>query len=76
MTQVTDREAMGRTRTPEIYADAARIILERAPATCTGNTYLVEDVLAQEGITDLAPYSTAPGAVSYTHLTLPTIYSV
>jgi len=58
-------EAMGRTRTPEIYADAARIVLERAPATCTGNTYLVEDVLAEEGITDLEPYSTAPGTTEF-----------
>ena len=36
-----------------------------APATCTGNTYLVEDVLAEEGITDLEPYSTKPGTTEF-----------
>jgi len=58
-------EAMARTRTPELYAEAARILLERPPASCTGRTYLVEDVLAEEGVTDLAPYSTVPGATEF-----------
>ena len=29
---------------------------------CTGNTYLCEDVLAEEGVTDLSPYSYVDGA--------------
>jgi citronellol/citronellal dehydrogenase len=54
--------AMARARRPEIYADAAYAILNRPSRECTGNTYLCEDVLAQEGVTDLEPYSYVPGA--------------
>jgi citronellol/citronellal dehydrogenase len=50
-------EAMARSRRPEIVADAAHAILTRDSATCTGNLFLVEDVLAQEGVTDLSAYS-------------------
>ncbi len=54
--------AMARARRPEVYADAAYAILNRPSRECTGNTYLCEDVLAEEGITDLEPYSYVPGA--------------
>ena len=54
--------AMAKARRPEIYADAAYAILNRPSRECTGNTYLCEDVLAQEGVTDLNPYSYVPGA--------------
>ena len=47
--------AMARARRPEIYADAAYAILTRPSRECTGNTYLCEDVLAEEGVTDLEP---------------------
>jgi citronellol/citronellal dehydrogenase len=50
-------EAMARSRRPEIVADAAHAILTRDSATCTGNLFLVEDVLEQEGVTDLSAYS-------------------
>jgi citronellol/citronellal dehydrogenase len=50
-------EAMARSRKPEIVADAAHAILTRDSRTCTGNLFLVEDVLAQEGVTDLSAYS-------------------
>ena len=56
--------AMARARRPEIYADAAYAILTRPSRECTGNTYLCEDVLAEEGITDLARTPTWR-AVSY-----------
>lgn len=48
--------ALQRSRKPEIYADAAHAILRRPSRSCTGNLYLVEDVLAEEGITDLSAY--------------------
>ncbi len=54
--------AMARARRPEVYADAAYAILNRPSRACTGNTYLCEDVLAEEGVTDLSPYSYVEGA--------------
>jgi len=50
-------EAMSRARTPEIYADAAYAILKRDPRECTGNAYIDDEVLAEDGITDLSKYS-------------------
>lgn len=52
-------------RTPEIVADAAHIILTRNSTTCTGHFFLVEDVLAEEGITDLSSYSVVPGNTQF-----------
>jgi citronellol/citronellal dehydrogenase len=54
-------EAMARARTPDIYADAAYHVLVRDPATCTGNTFIDDEVLAEAGITDLSGYSAAGG---------------
>jgi citronellol/citronellal dehydrogenase len=54
-------EAMAKSRTPEIVADAAREILVRDPAECTGNAFIDDEALAQAGITDLSKYS-EPGA--------------
>ena len=54
--------AMARARRPEIYADAAYAVVNRPSRECTGNTFLCEDVLAEEGVTDLSPYSYVPGA--------------
>ena len=54
-------EAMARARTPDIYADAAYHVLVRDPATCTGNTFIDDEVLAEAGITDLSGYSAAEG---------------
>jgi citronellol/citronellal dehydrogenase len=50
-------EAMLRSRRPEIVADAAYGIFNRPSRECTGNLFLAEDVLAEEGVTDLAQYS-------------------
>jgi citronellol/citronellal dehydrogenase len=58
------------SRTPEILADAAYEILKRSSTQCTGNLYVDEQVLAAEGITDLAHYSVVPGATLYTDLFL------
>jgi len=48
--------ALARSRKPEIYADAAHAILSRQSRSCTGNHYLVEDVLLEEGVTDFSGY--------------------
>jgi citronellol/citronellal dehydrogenase len=54
--------AMARARKPEIYADAAYAVVTRPSRECTGNTFLCEDVLAEEGVTDLDRYAFTPGA--------------
>jgi citronellol/citronellal dehydrogenase len=48
-------------RTPEILADAAAAILVRDSRTCTGNLFIDDEVLAQEGVTDLGKYAVVPG---------------
>jgi citronellol/citronellal dehydrogenase len=54
--------AMARARKPEIYADAAYAVLTRPARECTGNAFLCEDVLVEEGVTDLSAYSYMVGA--------------
>ena len=59
-------EAMARARRPELYADAAYAIVTRPSRECTGNTFLCEDVLAEEGVTDFSAYivrATAPSRI-------------
>jgi citronellol/citronellal dehydrogenase len=48
-------------RTPEILADTAYIVLNREARRHTGNFYLDEEVLAEEGITDLGRYAVLRG---------------
>lgn len=50
------------SRTPDILADCAYYILSKQQLTYTGNTFIDEDVLANEGITDLNKYNVVPGA--------------
>jgi citronellol/citronellal dehydrogenase len=50
---------MAKSRNPEILADAAHAILTRG-TECTGNLFIDEDVLAEEGITDLKRYRADP----------------
>ena len=52
-------------RTPEILADAAYIILNRESASCSGNFFVDDEVLASEGITDLEKYSVVPGTTDF-----------
>ena len=56
------------SRKPEILADAAYYILDKPATACTGNLFLDEQVLAEEGITDLSHYSVIPGAELYPDL--------
>ena len=43
-------EAMAEARKPEIYADSAYAVLNRDSRQCTGNSFLCEDVLREEGV--------------------------
>lgn len=51
-----------RCRKPEIVAEAAHIILTRDSRRCTGNFFIDEQVLAQEGTTDMRRYAIDPQA--------------
>jgi citronellol/citronellal dehydrogenase len=55
-------QAMRRSRTPEIMADAAHAILGRAPMEQTGQTLIDDEVLAAIGVTDLSAYQYGDGA--------------
>ncbi len=57
-------EAMARSRTPEIMADAAHAILVQDPRSTTGNTFIDDEVLAAAGVTDLSGYSAAEGELA------------
>ena len=59
---------MNMSRTVDIIADAAHIILSKPSAECTGNTFIDEQVLATEGITDLSKYAVVPGGQLYNDL--------
>ena len=48
-------------RKPEIVADAAHAILTRPARACSGNFFIDDEVLASEGVTDLAKYAVKPG---------------
>ncbi|QCQ17827.1 SDR family oxidoreductase [Microbacterium sp. RG1] len=52
---------MAVSRTPEIYADAAYEVITRPAREYTGQTLIVEDVLAEAGVTDLSGYAAVPG---------------
>ena len=54
-------QAVARCRKPEIMADAAHAILVRDSRTCTGNFFIDDAVLADEGVTDFEQYAVSPG---------------
>lgn len=53
-------EMAQKSRTPEIIADAAYYILKRSGKDCTGNFFIDDEVMAEEGITDLEKYAVDP----------------
>jgi len=55
-------EAMAASHKPQLYADAAYAVITRPSGECTGNTFLCEDVLADDGVTDFDVYAYVPGA--------------
>jgi citronellol/citronellal dehydrogenase len=51
---------MQMSRAPEIVSEAAYYILRRPSTECSGNFFIDEDILRQEGITDLEKYAVNP----------------
>ncbi len=49
-----------RSRTPEIVADAAFFILQKPSFEVTGNFFIDEDVLTNEGLSDFSKYAINP----------------
>ena len=49
-----------RSRKPEIMADAAHVILTHSSRECSGNFYVDEEILRQEGIKDFSRYAVTP----------------
>ena len=54
---VIGEELVKGSRKPSIYADAAYAVLKRDSSICTGNFFLDQDVLEEEGITDFDQYA-------------------
>ncbi len=54
-------EMVSTSRTPDIYADAAYLVLTSPGKSATGNFYIDDEVLAEHGITDLDKYRVTPG---------------
>jgi len=55
-------QVMKGSRTPEIVADAAHVVLTRPSHENTGRFFIDDDVLRAAGVTDFAKYSLVPGA--------------
>lgn len=53
--------AIKHCRTTDIVADSAHAILTRDAKTTTGHFFLDDEVLAEEGVSDLSPYAVEPG---------------
>jgi len=49
-------DAIAKSRTPEILADASMIIVNKPSRECTANTFIDVDVLREAGVTDLSKY--------------------
>lgn len=54
-------EMVQTSRTPDIYADAAYLVLTSPAKDTTGNFFLDDEVLAEHGVTDLDKYRVVPG---------------
>jgi len=54
--------AMATARKPDVYADAAYVILNKNSREYTGNSVLCEDVLFESGVKDLSVYDCVPNA--------------
>lgn len=58
------------SRKPAIVADAAYAILTRDSRTCSGNFFIDEEVLREEGVSDFDRYAMSPGTALYNDLFL------
>ena len=54
-------KAVAASRRPEIVSDAAWAVLTRPARSCTGNFFIDEEVLAEEGEKDFDRYAVSPG---------------
>ncbi|MFX0042190.1 MAG: SDR family oxidoreductase [Candidatus Hodarchaeota archaeon] len=54
--------AIKHSRTPEIVADAAYYILTKTSRECTGNFFIDDQVLIENGVTNLGKYSVVPNS--------------
>ncbi|CAF0925026.1 unnamed protein product [Adineta steineri] len=54
-----------RCRRPEIMADAAYAILTQDSRSCTGNFFIDETLLRQQGVTDFDQYAVIPGTTDF-----------
>lgn len=50
-------QALAKSRSPRIVADAAHAIVTRDSREATGNSYIDDEVLTEQGVTDLSHYS-------------------
>ena len=57
-------------RKPDIVADAAHAVLCRDSGSCSGNFFIDEEVLKEEGVEDLDRYAVEPGGKLLTDLFL------
>ena len=57
-------------RNPEIVSDAAYVILSKNSKECTGNFYIDEHVLKEEGVNDFDKYAVKPGSKLFEDLYL------
>lgn len=53
-------DALEMCRTTDIMADAAFAILSRDSKICTGNFFIDEDIMREEGVTDFTKYAVNP----------------
>jgi len=53
------------SRKPQIMGDAAWAVLTRSVQSCTGNFFIDEELLAEEGVTDFEKYAVQPGTPLY-----------
>jgi citronellol/citronellal dehydrogenase len=54
-------EAIGKSRTPEVFSDAAYHVLTANSKHITGNFFVDEDVLRAVGVTNFSKYAVTPG---------------
>jgi len=56
------KAAFNHSRKPEIVADAAYLIITTPSRECTGNFFIDDEILIENGVTDLGKYSVIPGS--------------
>jgi citronellol/citronellal dehydrogenase len=55
-------DLINKSRTPEIVADAAFYILQKPSAECSGNFFIDEDVLKENGVQNFDQYAVVKGS--------------